>query len=148
MTTENKTYTHPSYPDYGCDEKGNVYNIKMNHKIASKPYKLANKKSNGEDKLQYRVTVRKGNKYVQICLPRFVYECANNCVLERKVRVYKKVANDGNLLTNLYIKSLPHTSRQVMDSMSTECKTKPQTLQEIDDEIAKLQAQRASMQQI
>jgi hypothetical protein len=128
-------FSHPSYPDYGCDEKGQVYNLKLNHKLAAKPYKLTQKKANGDDKLQYRISVRKGTKYIQICLPRFVYECSNKCVLTKGVRVYKKVATEDNSPSNLYIKNQPLK------------KAAPQTKQQIDEAIAELQAQREALQE-
>jgi len=112
--TDITIYQHPKYTNYGCDEQGNIYNIKNQPKKVSpfgKQY-VFYASVYGERIKQY------GN--------RFIYECINQKQLDQNQHVFLKGDKNSHVVANMVVKTFHKKSAD-----------------EIEAQIAKLVKQRA-----
>ena len=80
--------SHPKYTKYGADDKGNVYNVKLNKKLHG---------SIGKDG-RLRVTISKGETML---VSRFIYECFDGLIEDGFVIDHKDNNGINNNIENL-----------------------------------------------
>jgi hypothetical protein len=127
--TKSTIFVHPTYKRYGCNESGKVFNLHLDRELSTAPAATKVKKADNTPALVTRILIRHEKKGVGISLPRFLYECYHNRLLQKSERIYRKDKSfTNNTKDNLILK-----------------KPADATVEQIDKKIAKLMARKGQV---